>query len=67
MNDLVKYIVCFQATNNIREEKKTRVQFCQFWTHTAAEAKEKANAARDILCMKTNMSWFIEGVYVKCE
>lgn len=67
MPDLVKYIVCFQSTSTVRGEKTTRVQFYQFWTHDAAEAKEKAKATCVMLTKKTNMPWFIEGVYCKCE
>ena len=67
MLDLDKYIVCFQTTNNVRGEKKTRVQFYQFWVHSAAEAAEKAEATRRMLSMKTNMHWIIEGVYAKCN
>ena len=64
---LIKYIVCFQATNHVKGEKKTRMQFYQFWTHNAAEAAEKAEATRSMLSMKTNMHWIIEGVYAKCN
>ena len=67
MPDLFKYIVCFQTTNNVRGEKKTRVQFYQFWTHDAKEAKERAKLTCVMLTKKTNMTWFVEGVYVKCE
>ena len=67
MNNLIKYIVCFQTTNIVKGEKKTRIQFYQFWTHSAAEAAEKAEATCSMLCMKTNMHWIIEGVYAKCN
>lgn len=67
MNNLIKYIVCFQTTHEVHGEKKTRVQFYQFWARTHKKAEESAKTTCERLNMKTGCIWTIEGVYVQCD
>ena len=63
----VKYLVEFQNVRRVGSERRTKVQFYQFYAESALEAKESAELTRQHLSDKTGAEWVIGGVFVQCD